>query len=148
MKPKRILIVAIIIYVIGLIMSSCSPMQRMNRLIKNHPELVRVDTIHIIDTLIVQSYNYDTTTLFVQHKTVEVVNNEKLKLVYFYDTLTKEIHHSVICKGDTIIREIQVPFEKVVVEKQWGKSVFNYFLAALVLLIIVLIVRFLYKFVL
>jgi hypothetical protein len=52
-----------------------------------------------------------------------VVNNEKVILKYFYDTLTREIHHEYICLGDTIIQEKIVQVEKVVYkELSWWEQ--------------------------
>lgn len=98
---------------------SCSPQNRLNRKVKRAEKfatkhgLVIQDTIRIHDTLVVDNYIHDTTTTFVTHDSVTVVNNEKVYLKYFYDTLRQEIYHEVICKGDTIIREIVVPVDKI-----------------------------------
>jgi hypothetical protein len=102
-----------LIIILALFAISCSPSKRINRIVKKHPELLVKDTIKVIDTVIIQSVHYDTTTKFLEHKTVEVINNERVNLKYRYDTITNEIHHYVECKGDTIIKEIQVPFEKI-----------------------------------
>jgi uncharacterized membrane protein len=102
-----------LIIILALFAISCSPSKRINRIVKKHPELLVKDTIKVIDTVVIESVHYDTTTKFLEHKTVEVINNERVNLKYRYDTITNEIHHYVECKGDTIIREIQVPYEKI-----------------------------------
>ena len=103
------------ILAIGLLFS-CSPQKRMNRLIKKFPHLTEttIDTIEIIDTFVVEKYSGDTTLIFKYHDTI--VNNEKIFIKHFYDTLTREIHYKYICRGDTIIQEkiVQVEVEKVV----------------------------------
>ena len=102
-----------LIIILAVLTISCSPSKRINRIVKKHPELLVSDTIKVIDTLVIDSYIHDTTTKFIEHKTVEVINNERVNLKYRYDTITNEIHHYVECKGDTIIREIQVPYKQI-----------------------------------
>ena len=103
---------------------SCSPQNRLNRKVKRAENyaykhgLVIKDTIKVIDTVIVENYRVDTLNTFTRHDSVVVINNDKVYLKYFYDTLRQEIYHEVECKGDTIIREILVPVDKVkIIEK-------------------------------
>ena len=103
---------------------SCNPQNRLNRKVKRAENyaykhgLVIKDTVKVIDTVIVESYIHDTTATFYRHDSITVVNNEKVFLRYFYDTLRQEIYHEVECKGDTIIREVLVPVDKIkVIEK-------------------------------
>jgi len=97
-----------------LFLSSCSPQQRLQRLLKKNPQLIELDTIRVIDTVIIDNYTYDTITNIHLHDSTTVINNEKVILKYFYDTLTREIWHEVECLGDTIIKETVVQVEKVV----------------------------------
>ena len=97
-----------------ILLFSCSPQKRLNRLVKKHPSLVELDTIKIIDTVITPTIQHDTTTVFKVSTHDTVINNEKVFLKYFYDTLTREIHHEYICFGDTIIQEKIIPIEKIV----------------------------------
>ena len=119
---------------------SCSPQKRLNRLVKKYPSLVELDTIRIIDTVITSTIQHDTTTVFQFHDTTTIVNTEKVFLKYFYDTLTREIHHEYICFGDTIIQEKIIPIEKIVYKEinWWEKyqSLIYIFLIAFVLLVI------------
>jgi len=105
-------------------LTSCNPQNRLNRKVKRAENyaykhgLVIKDTIKVVDTVIVENYIHDTTATFYRHDSITVVNNEKVFLRYFYDTLRQEIYHEVECKGDTIIREVLVPVDKVkVIEK-------------------------------
>ena len=86
----------------------------MNRLITKNPNLVQLDTIRVVDTFIVESYKHDTTTIIKFNDSTTIINNEKVILKYFYDTLTREIHHEYICIGDTIIQEKIIQVEKVI----------------------------------
>jgi len=119
---------------------SCSPQKRLNRLVKKHPFLVELDTIRIIDTVITPTIQHDTTTVFKVSTHDTVINNEKVFLKYFYDTLTREIHHEYICFGDTIIQEKIIPIEKIVYKEinWWEKyqSLIYIFLIGFVLLVI------------
>lgn len=123
-----------------IILFSCSPQKRLNRLVKKHPSLVELDTIKIIDTVITPTIQHDTTTVFKFSTHDTVINNEKVFLKYFYDTLTREIHHEYICFGDTIIQEKIIPIEKIVYKELnwWEKyqSLIYIFLIGFVLLVI------------
>jgi hypothetical protein len=116
-KRHIIQILAVILLV------ACSPQKRMNRLIKKFPNLVQLDTIKIVDTVIVPTIEHDTTTIFKVSTHDTVINSEKVFLKYFYDTLTREIHHEYICFGDTIIQEKIVQVEKVIYkELDWWEK--------------------------
>jgi len=111
------------VFFLIILLISCTPQKRLNRLIEKHPALVQLDTIIIRDTVIVESYAHDTTTIFQFHDSTTVINNEKVILKYFYDTLTREIHHEYTCLGDTIIQEKIVQVEKVVYkELSWWEK--------------------------
>ena len=98
---------------------SCSPQNRLNRKVKRAENfaykhgLVIKDTIKVIDIVVIESYRIDTLNTFTRHDSVVVFNTDKVYLKYFYDTLRQEIYHEVICKGDTLIREILVPVDKI-----------------------------------
>jgi|TARA_Y100000310_G_scaffold175188_1_gene175253 hypothetical protein len=108
-----------------------------------------MDTIVVRDTVIVESYNYDTTTIIRMHDTTTVINNEKLILKYFYDTLRETIYHDVECIGDTVYTETLVPIETVVVkELSWWEKYKEFVYIGLVLILAFLILKKLGKIVL
>ena len=126
-------------------LTSCNPQNRLNRKVKRAENyaykhgLVIKDTIKVIDTVIVDNYIHDTTATFYRHDSITVVNNEKVFLRYFYDTLRQEIYHEVECKGDTIIREVFIPVDKVkVIEKD---NRFNIILIVLLAALFFVILR-------
>ena len=126
-------------------LTSCNPQNRLNRKVKRVENyaykhgLVIKDTIKVIDTVIVESYIHDTTATFYRHDSITVVNNEKVFLRYFYDTLRQEIYHEVECKGDTIIREVFIPVDKIkVIEKD---NRFNIILIVLLAALFFVILR-------
>jgi len=145
MKPKRILLIVIVLFVLSVIAASCSPQKRINRITAKHPHLVQKDTVWITDTVIIDNYKFDTTTILVQHKTVEVVNNEKVKLIYRFDTITNQIWHEVTCYGDTLIKEIHIPVDKYIVKNEIGKSIRNYLISAILLFVIFIIIKYFLK---
>jgi len=128
---------------------SCSPQNRLNRKVKRAENyaykhgLVIKDTIKVVDTVIVESYIHDTTATIIKHDSTIVVNNEKVFLRYFYDTLRQEIYHEVECKGDTIVKEVLVPVDKIkVIEKD---NRFNIILIVLLAALFFVILRRNYK---
>ena len=102
---------------------SCSPQKRLNRLVRKYPQLTQLDTIRIIDTIVIDNFNYDTIETVNYHDTTIIVNNERIEARYFYDTLTQEIYHEITCKSDTIIQDRFIPIETVIVQEQktWQK---------------------------
>ncbi len=125
--------------------TSCNPQNRLNRKVKRAENyaykhgLVIKDTIKVVDTVIVDNYIHDTTATFYRHDSITVVNNEKVFLRYFYDTLRQEIYHEIECKGDTIIREVFIPVDKIkVIEKD---SRFNIILIVLLAALFFVILR-------
>ena len=124
---------------------SCNPQNRLNRKVKRAENyaykhgLVIKDTIKVVDTVIIESYIHDTTATIIRHDSTIVVNNEKVFLRYFYDTLRQEIYHEVECKGDTIVKEVIVPVDKIkVIEKD---NRFNIILIVLLAALFFVILR-------
>jgi hypothetical protein len=68
----------------------CSPQKRLNRLLTKHPQLTQQDTIVVRDTVTIQTYVHDTTTVLEFHDTTTVINNERVILKYFHDTVYME----------------------------------------------------------
>jgi len=133
---KRYTAIALLI----LFLSSCSPQKRLQRLLKKNPQLIELDTIRVIDTVIIDNYTYDTITNIHLHDSTTVINNEKVILKYFYDTLTREIWHEVECIGDTVIKEMVVQVEKVVYKQLTWWEQYRTIILILSLIVGVLIV--------
>ena len=131
-----------VLFIILIFLVSCSPQNRLNRKVKRIENfaykhgLVIKDTVKILDTVYVQNYNIDTVTNFVYNDTVTFVNTEKIFARYYYDTLRQEIYHEIECKGDTIIREILVPVDKIkVIDKDNSYMIVICILLSLMLLL-------------
>lgn len=123
-----------------LLLVSCTPQKRLNRLITKHPNLIELDTLIVRDTIVINSYNYDTITTFKYSDTTIIVNTEKVLAKYYFDTLRQEIWHQIECKEDTIFYEKLVPVEKVVYKELsfWEKySLLIYIALALFVLLII-----------
>ena len=120
----------------------CSPQKRLNRLLTKYPNLTEQDTIVVRDTIMVERYIHDTTTVLEFHDTTTVINNERVILKYFHDTLTKEIHHYVECKGDTVYMEKLVPIEKAVFrELSWWDKYKEFLYIGLILICVLMIIK-------
>ena len=129
-----------VIFIISII--ACSPQKRLNRLLTKYPILTEKDTIVVRDTIMIEKYVYDTTTVLEFHDTTTVINNERVILKYFHDTLTKEIHHYVECKEDTVYVEKLVPIEKAVFrELSWWEKYREFIYIGLVLLGVYMIIK-------
>ena len=141
MVRKSIFKVFIQVVLLSLLFS-CSPQQRLNRLLTRHPQLLERDTIVVIDSVIVENYIRDTTTIIQMHDTTTVINNERVVLKYFYDTLREVIHHEVKCLGDTVYVETLVPIEKAVFrELSWWDKYKEFIYIGLVLMMVLLVLK-------
>lgn len=131
-----------------MLLISCSPQKKLNRLIAKHPELLQKDTLNVVihDTIVVETIHYDTITQLSYHDSTIVVNNEKVFLKYFYDTLTREIYHEVTCFGDTVYftKEVPVIIEKVVIEELtwWEKWRDTIIIVGIIILLLILFKKF------
>ena len=141
MVRKSIFKVFIQVVLLSLLFS-CSPQERLNRLLTRHPQLLERDTIVVIDSVIVENYVRDTTTIIQTHDTTTVINNERVVLKYFYDTLREVIHHEVKCLGDTVYVETLVPIEKAVFrELSWWDKYKEFIYIGLVLMMVLFVLK-------
>jgi hypothetical protein len=121
---------------------SCSPQKRLNRLITKYPQLTERDTVILRDTITIEKYIHDTTTVLTFHDTTTVINNERVILKYFHDTLTKEIHHYVECKDSTIYIEKPYYIEKAVFrELSWWEKYKEFIYIGLVLMMVLIVLK-------
>ncbi len=120
----------------------CAPQKRLNRLLTKYPHLSERDTIVLRDTVTIQNYVHDTTTVLEFHDTTTVINNERVILKYFHDSLTKEIHHYVECKGDTVYVEKPYYVEKAVFrELSWWEKYREFIYIGIVLIMVLLLLK-------
>jgi hypothetical protein len=108
MKTKiKIILLATVVVMI----CSCSPERRLERLIRHHPELVTTDTVSLHDTIITRESKADTALSLAALVPGVIIQNDRLEI-----GLTK-VHDTLYLKGrcrpDTIIRKIEVPLERI-----------------------------------
>jgi hypothetical protein len=127
---KKSLLISLTFIVI-LLLNSCSPQKRFNRLLRAYPELVASDTILIKDTLL--GWSYDTTSIFLPGDTI-VVNKENT-------TVTIHRYHTdsvkVFVETDTIYMEKEVVVDKVVMVENKKKDKTSLYLLAVLFGVIV-----------
>lgn len=94
---------------------SCDPGKRIARIIKRHPELVKVDTVWKKDTIYTKGAAKDSTFHFYQHDTV-VLKQDNLTVKYFFNK-DSTIYINGKCKADTIVKMYPIQVNSVSVAK-------------------------------
>ena len=95
---------------------SCSPQKRLNRLIKKHPELVKIDTIVVRDTIrdtvniTTNLTRVDTIFSFNQVFDTITITKDNLTVRYYHDT----VHDKVYISGECDTIWVEVPYERIV----------------------------------
>jgi hypothetical protein len=124
-----------------IILASCSPQRRLHRLVTKHPELTRLDTIKIQDTVIVPGLKVDTVFHSSVLKDTVFINKENLqiKLIEINDT----IYLDAEVKADTVIFTKEVLVDRIVHVEPENKLLsffknINFFLIIIITLIILL----------
>ena len=124
---------------------SCSPQKRLVTLIKNHPELIKHDTIFKVDTIKVGQISKDTIFKNQITRDTVIIKQDRLTIKYFNS------RDSVFISGkcDTIIKIVRMPIEvnninvenETSFEKFWRVTK-DYIIVALLAVIIVLMILF------
>ena len=127
---KKSLLISLTFIVI-LLLSSCSPQKRLNRLLRAYPELVASDTILVKDTLL--AWSYDTTSVFLPGDTLIIQKENTTVTILRYDTDSVR----VFVEADTIYMEKKVPVEKVVIVESKKKDKTSLYLLAVLFGVIV-----------
>ena len=125
---------------------ACSPQKRMNRLIKKFPHLTetRIDTIRFVDTFVIEQYDTTLVNNFIKQDCVIIINNERVKISYKYDTIKEQIVHSIKLPNDTIYKEKIIPIEveKVVYKEiNWWEKYQSLIYIGLVLFVLLVIYK-------
>ena len=131
-----------------LLLVSCSPQKRLHRLITKHPELTRIDTIKIQDSVFVPGTNVDTVfRSSLLHDTVTITQEKlQIKLIEKNDT----IYLNANVEPDTIVITKEIPVQKIVhIEpEKWYMTIWNkfkfwlFYIFCFIVLILVLFRRF------
>lgn len=98
------------------LLSSCSATWHLRQAVKKDPTILEGDTLAVRDTVVVPPVVITDTVTTKLHDTIIVEKDRlKVKIVKKLDTLIIEGQ----CASDTIVRTIEVPYEKIrYVEKE------------------------------
>ena len=124
-----------------LLLASCSPQRRLHRLVTKHPELSRVDTIKIQDTVIVPGPKIDTVFHSSVLKDTLIITKEKLqiRLLEINDT----IYLDAEVEPDTVILTKEILVDRIIhtePEKWWIEYWWVWALLVLFVLSILIII--------
>jgi hypothetical protein len=104
-----------------LLLSSCSAQWHLKRAVQKDPMILKKDTLVVQDTFVVPPVVLKDTVTLKQHDTITITKDRlRVKIVKVNDTLIIDAK----CDSDTIVRTIEVPYDKIVyVEKEsvWDK---------------------------
>ena len=98
------------------LLSSCSATWHLNQAVKKDPTILEKDTLVVTDTVVLPLVAITDTAITKQQDTIVVVKDRlNVKVIRKLDTLIIDGK----CDSDTIVRTIEVPYEKVIyVEKE------------------------------
>jgi hypothetical protein len=98
-------------------LSSCSAQWHLKKAIKKEPSILQADTISVTDTLVLPPVAMKDTVIIEQHDTITLVKERlRVEIIKSNDTITID----AVCDSDTIIRVVEVPYEKVVYSPKAG----------------------------
>ena len=104
-----------------LCLTSCSAQWHLKKAVQKDPFILEGDTLIVKDTVVVPPVVITDTVTTKQHDTIVIEKDRlKVRIVKRLDTLIIDAK----CDSDTIVRTIEVPYDKIVyVEKQsvWDK---------------------------
>jgi hypothetical protein len=117
-----------------------SPTERIARILKNHPDLVKSDTMHVTDTIITEGIKKDSSFYFYQKDTI-VVQKDNLIMKYFFNR-DSTIYLSGEVKRDTIYKDRIVTINSVSVQEhlKWYEKVQRFFIANFFWIIIIVVI--------
>ena len=124
-----------------LLLSSCSAQWHLKKAVQKDPTIMEKDTLVVMDTVVSPPVAITDTVTMRQHDTITLVKEKlKVQLVKVNDTITI----NAVCDSDTIVRTIEVPYEKIIyVEKE---TFFDKFKPALYILLIITFVSVISRF--
>lgn len=106
---------------------ACSPQKRLNRIIRNHPELIKSDTIYKQDTTVVNGVAHDTIFKTQITKDTVTIVDKQLTIKYYNDGKTTYLKGK--CDTVWVVKEIPVVVNKVVADiskpKRWYEKIWD-----------------------
>ena len=98
-----------------ILLSSCGSQWHLNRAIKKNPTILEKDTVTVVDTVVTAPVTVRDTVTLNNRDTITITKDKlKIKIVRSFDTIAIDAE----CASDTIVRTIEVPYEKVVYVQQ------------------------------
>lgn len=98
-----------------LLLTSCSAQWHLKTAIKKDPLILEKDTLTVVDTFVTAPVAIHDTIMLKQRDTITITKDKlTVKIVRSFDTIAIEAE----CASDTIIRTIEVPYDKVVYVQQ------------------------------
>jgi len=125
----------IAIVLMCIICTSCSPQKKLNRLVKKHPELIKVDTIKVHDTTITEHVRKDTMLSWATLYDTAYIFKDKLSIRVV--RVNDSIYIRGECLPDTIVKTIEVPYNYVNVVKTDKKINHNLLIFIFFLLLLI-----------
>lgn len=98
----------------------CGPKARLNRLLKNHPELIKKDTVLVTDTVKIPALAFDTAMskdLFLKNIFYDTVTITKDRVITKIYTHRDTVRVKTIVRGQTIIKAVKVPINRFIYSK-------------------------------
>lgn len=111
--------VFLIIYLLFLLLISCSPQKRLESLVKRHPDLVQtiVKDTTFYDTTVIHGYTLDTVAVTNSIDTIVIENDSLLTTIYrHHDTITVR----QVMKETVIVKPIEVQGKTKVIKVRYG----------------------------
>jgi hypothetical protein len=102
--------------ILVLSLTSCSAQWHLKKAVQKDPMILKKDTLVVQDTFVVPPVVLKDTVILKEHDTITITKDRlRVKIVKVNDTLIIDAK----CDSDTIVRTIEVPYDKIVyVEKK------------------------------
>lgn len=101
------------------VLLACNPERRLHRIAQKY-DLVKVDTLNIIDTVRIEAVRADTTFFWSQLTDTLILTKDRLKVTVIKNGDTVRV--SGECDSIFVYKEIKVPYEKIVIKTSfWDK---------------------------
>jgi len=127
--------------ILVLSLTSCSAQWHLKKAVHKDPTILKKDTLVVTDTLVTPPVAITDTVTLKQHDTITIQKDRlRVQLVKVNDTITINAE----CASDTIVRTIEVPYEKIIYVEQetlWQKIQGLVFYLGLGLLALIVIKR-------
>ena len=102
--------------IVTILLTSCSATWHLEKAMKKNPLIMEKDTLIVMDTVVSPPVAITDTVIMKQHDTITLIKDRlRVQIRRINDTITID----AVCDSDTIIRTIEVPYEKLIyIEKE------------------------------